>query len=773
MMKPRVDRLQVYESPQHLVLLGHRRRTGRWRIAVALLGAVRFLDAYYLLFVTRREPVGILAGHTIFRAEETAMISLRPGGFSTASRVLGVLTQLRLGGRHFSGRWGESWDEGWAERRYRSLFLAMDLTRDFYFSYTYDLSRTLQESAPPLPLRLRMRAPAAFVWSHYLMLPVLPKLRDGSWLVPLVHGFFRQCSLALCGRLITLTLLARRSRLFAGARLLKRGLCAAGHVANEVETEQALHAGRLASFVQLRGSVPLVWGHGEEGRHMIPRPDICVQSIDPSYSYTLRHLEELWGRYGGPLVLFDLVRQAEKRPRETLLGRGLAEAVDALQARLRRERHPQRDGGLRYVPFDFKKESKRKGSDVLAAVERLALHMVLVLEAALEERPASPSHPRKGAGPARAAAGVGAANGGMLVGGGGLGGLLPGGQGGVGGFSFSFTSTMEPSSPRDVQQLEQLARSTSNDSLDSANGSGDASPLARGLAPRAFQTPLPPSGGDAAGRAGATLHELVADADGGARRVPHRQSGVVRTNCIDCLDRTNVAQFCIGRCVLKQQLAALGVSRVEPRFSAGSRGQAAGGQKGSEGGCIRAVGTQLALQYAGSQALHATNSNAAKDFLQSVKRFYRNTFTDVEKQHIIDVFLGVFHALFDDLYAPRGHVSFDRLLSRPFALPFVPKGARLHGSGAGSASGGGDEQHLVSPSGEEAWPDRSSAGDGTAALAAADAALGVPGGRWGAAGYSEGAVELAKVGELPVMLPAGYAYRRYTAPLQAAAVATR
>ena len=65
-------------------------------------------------------------------------------------------------------------------------------------------------------------------------------------------------------------------------------------------------------------------------------------------------------------------------------------------------------------------------------------------------------------------------------------------------------------------------------------------------------------------------------------RVPHRQSGVVRTNCIDCLDRTNVAQFCIGRCVLKQQLAALGVSRVEPRFSAGSRGQAAGGQKGSE-----------------------------------------------------------------------------------------------------------------------------------------------------------------------------------------------
>ena len=44
------------------------------------------------------------------------------------------------------------------------------------------------------------------------------------------------------------------------------------------------------------------------------------------------------------------------------------------------------------------------------------------------------------------------------------------------------------------------------------------------------------------------------------------------------------------------------------------------------------MGTQLALQYGGSQAVGTTNSNAAKDFLQSVKRFYRNTFSDFEKQ---------------------------------------------------------------------------------------------------------------------------------------------
>ena len=37
------------------------------------------------------------------------------------------------------------------------------------------------------------------------------------------------------------------------------------------------------------------------------------------------------------------------------------------------------------------------------------------------------------------------------------------------------------------------------------------------------------------------------------------QHGVIRVNCIDCLDRTNVAQFCIGKLALRRQLHCLGV----------------------------------------------------------------------------------------------------------------------------------------------------------------------------------------------------------------------
>ncbi len=40
---------------------------------------------------------------------------------------------------------------------------------------------------------------------------------------------------------------------------------------------------------------------------------------------------------------------------------------------------------------------------------------------------------------------------------------------------------------------------------------------------------------------------------------PSLQQGVARTNCIDCLDRTNAAQFVIGKRALGHQLHALGV----------------------------------------------------------------------------------------------------------------------------------------------------------------------------------------------------------------------
>ena len=50
-----------------------------------------------------------------------------------------------------------------------------------------------------------------------------------------------------------------------------------------------------------------------------------------------------------------------------------------------------------------------------------------------------------------------------------------------------------------------------------------------------------------------------------------QQQGVLRTNCIDCVDRTNVAQYAFGALALGRQLQALGFCAVsqdlDPRSS--------------------------------------------------------------------------------------------------------------------------------------------------------------------------------------------------------------
>lgn len=61
------------------------------------------------------------------------------------------------------------------------------------------------------------------------------------------------------------------------------------------------------------------------------------------------------------------------------------------------------------------------------------------------------------------------------------------------------------------------------------------------------------------------------------------------------------------------------------------------------------MGNQIALQYAGSELVNTVKTYRAgdlvsqsRDLLTTVKRYYSNSFTDAEKQHSINLFLGNF-----------------------------------------------------------------------------------------------------------------------------------
>ncbi|XP_045435450.1 phosphatidylinositol-3-phosphatase SAC1 isoform X7 [Pipistrellus kuhlii] len=125
-------------------------------------------------------------------------------------------------------------------------------------------------------------------------------------------------------------------------------------------------------------------------------------------------------------------------------------------------------------------------------------------------------------------------------------------------------------------------------------------------------------------------------------KVVTNQEGVFRSNCMDCLDRTNVIQSLLARRSLQAQLQRLGVLHV--------------GQKLEEQDEFEKIyknawadnANACAKQYAGTGALKTdftrtgkrTQLGLVKDGWNSLIRYYKNNFSDGFRQDAIDLFLG-------------------------------------------------------------------------------------------------------------------------------------
>jgi hypothetical protein len=119
------------------------------------------------------------------------------------------------------------------------------------------------------------------------------------------------------------------------------------------------------------------------------------------------------------------------------------------------------------------------------------------------------------------------------------------------------------------------------------------------------------------------------------------QNGVARTNCIDCLDRTNAAQFVIGKRALGYQLHALGViddTTVEYDTDAVNLFT----------NMWHDHGDTIAIQYGGSHLVNTMAtyrkinqwSSHSRDMVESFKRYYNNSFLDAQRQEAYNLFLG-------------------------------------------------------------------------------------------------------------------------------------
>uniref|UniRef100_A0A8C4HV39 SAC domain-containing protein n=1 Tax=Dicentrarchus labrax TaxID=13489 RepID=A0A8C4HV39_DICLA len=123
-----------------------------------------------------------------------------------------------------------------------------------------------------------------------------------------------------------------------------------------------------------------------------------------------------------------------------------------------------------------------------------------------------------------------------------------------------------------------------------------------------------------------------------------QQRGVFRSNCMDCLDRTNVIQSLLARRSLQSQLQRMGVLNVGQRIEEQAEFEKIYKNAWADNA------NACAVQYAGTGALKTDFTRTGKrtrwgllmDGWNSMIRYYKNNFSDGFRQDSIDLFLGNF-----------------------------------------------------------------------------------------------------------------------------------
>ncbi|KAI1089110.1 SacI homology domain-containing protein [Rostrohypoxylon terebratum] len=480
---------------------GIKQRCTTWGI----LGFIKFTGPYYMLLITKKSTVAMIGGHYVYQIDGTELIPLTPAKYKTDARHV-------------------------EEQRFLNILTNLDLTRSFYYSYSYDITRTLQHNITRERIALLDGMPGTtyddynsmFIWNSHLLRPAEEAIHDPfDWCRPIIHGYIDQAAISIYGRTAHITIIARRSRYFAGARFLKRGANDLGYVANDVETEQIVAEALTTSFhspgpklfanpqytsyVQHRGSIPLHWTQDNMG--VTPKPPIELNLIDPFYTAAALHFDNLFERYGSPVYALNLIKARERTPRESKLLDEYTNAINYLNQFLP-EGHK-----IIHKAWDMSRAAKSKDQDVIGTLENIAETVVTT------------------------------------------------------------TGIFH-------------------------NGDGDITPT----------------------------------------RV---QNGVARTNCIDCLDRTNAAQFVIGKRALGHQLHALGIlEKTTIDYDTDAVNLFTH--------MYHDHGDTIAVQYGGSQLVNTMETyrkinqwtSHSRDMIESFKRYYNNSFMDSQRQEAYNLFLG-------------------------------------------------------------------------------------------------------------------------------------
>ncbi len=642
-----------------------------------IYGMIRLTESYYLICVTKAEVEAIIHGHYIYKILDTITISV-------TYRVRYTME----------------------ETKYKSILSNVDFSSGFYFSYTYDLTNSLQEQTKQSLMNAESKGSSLklqdmYIWNYFALEPIL-RLQNqcnggDKWIVPIIYGYLCQKSVQLYdhrNHKIVYTLIGRRSRHFAGTRYLRRGVNYDGYVANEVETEQivtreiyglgVLNNFRSSSLVQLRGSIPLYWSHTNT---LSPQPGIVLENEDPSHEATIKHFQQLMKRYGEHIAILNLVRKKDSG-REVLVGTAYTD-VCAKLSQLGNQKTRDNDSDsdsdaesvdsigidretlganssvklpLYYRSFDFLGNKHHDSNSLFASLVCIGEETFPNSGFFVQPHPMSPdnsyiSFPL----PASFAMDDDVVNA-----------LFSNDSGYFDTYSKNISQFVEDYFTNEDEGVDM---DTSSVFTDATNFNASNTGLQLHINENYINDKIDNTTTSKSAYESADINQTTkndkeqVDCSGGTGLVHGLlQRGVLRTNCIDCLDRTNVGQFCYAKTVLIKQLRALGVE-LSPKSlndlltlcmeSWAKHGDEMAKQYGGSGAMHRldeksdsnlSFSSMMGAASMGMSSNNPNNSSnkefilaeGAQNAFVAVQRYYSNVSLDTERQQSIDLMLGVF-----------------------------------------------------------------------------------------------------------------------------------
>lgn len=139
-----------------------------------ILGFVRLHRTWYVVLINRRTAIATFAGHIIYHIEEVIATSLGP----------------------------KNADKSSSEQAQLNTFTQVDLSKNFYYSHTYDMTNSLQynftnpaSAGHPDPRNIDdWTVHSRFMWNYHLVRSAFDGPVPSPWVIPIVHGFADQAS---------------------------------------------------------------------------------------------------------------------------------------------------------------------------------------------------------------------------------------------------------------------------------------------------------------------------------------------------------------------------------------------------------------------------------------------------------------------------------------------------------------------------------------------------------------------------------------------------